>query len=245
MTELPQPVSSEPVPMNHTHEGGENLEVMREARNYNRFLRNLIRRYAGKTETALDFGAGIGTFSGSLDLPVDCVHCVEPDRNSRVALAEQGFHAHAGLSDLTDATVSYAFSLNVLEHIEDDAGAMDDLYRVIKPGGRLFLYVPAFMLLFTSMDRHVGHHRRYRLGELAHLVEDAGFTIEKKAYTDALGFFATLLFRLLDDGDPGELNPRLIRMYDRFCFPLSRVLSLLFARVLGKNAYVVATRPAC
>ena len=239
MTELPRQIT-----LNHEHEGGENLEVMREAQNYNRYLRGLVRRFAGDARVALDFGAGIGTFSDSLDLPAARMHCVEPDRNSRVALAEQGFHAHAGLSELVDRSISYVFSLNVLEHIEDDAGTLADLYRVVEPGGRMFLYVPAFMLLFTSMDEHVGHQRRYRLGELARLVEGAGFVIEKQGYTDALGFLATLLFTLFDDGRPGALNPRLIRFYDRFGFPLSRVLSLLFARVLGKNAYVVARRPA-
>lgn len=239
MTELPQQIT-----LPHEHDGGENLEVMREARNYNRFLCNLVRRHARNAEVALDFGAGIGTFSDSLDLPAGRVHCVEPDRNSRSALAELGFHVHADLSEIGDATISYVFSLNVLEHIEDDIGTLAELHRVVEPGGRVFLYVPAFMLLFTSMDEHVGHHRRYRLGELATRVEAAGFVIEKRCYTDVLGFFATLLFRLFDDGKPGQLNPRLIRFYDSFCFPLSRLMSPLFARVLGKNAYVVARRPS-
>jgi SAM-dependent methyltransferase len=225
------------------HFGGENLEVMQEAEKYNRFLRNLIRRYAGDASMALDFGAGIGTFSNSLDIPPGRVHCVEPDPAARELLASKGFLPHADLSELDDACIDYLFSLNVLEHIEDDRGTLADLYRVLEPGGRLFIYVPAFNALYTSMDSHVGHHRRYRLSEMAKLLKQAGFSVEKIAYTDALGFFATLAFKLFDTPEPAPLNRKVVRMYDRYLFPLSRVLSLPFARILGKNLFVVATRP--
>lgn len=225
------------------HAGGENLEVMKEAENYNRYLRNLIRENAGAVETILDFGAGIGTFSDAVDLPSACIHCVEPDAAARTVLAEKGYRAHAQLADLDDHSIDYAFSLNVLEHIEDDAAALAELRRVLKPGSRLLLYLPAFQLLFTSMDAHVGHHRRYRLSGIERLLIQAGFEVEKKAYADALGFFATLAFKAFDGPEPAPLNPRMVRFYDRYCFPLSRILSIPLARVLGKNLYVVARRP--
>ena len=229
--------------LSHKYSGGENLEVMREAENYNRFLRNLIRRFAGDPRTALDFGAGIGTFSSSLHIPPGQVHCVEPDASARQMLASNGHIPHENLSAVDDAGIDYLFTLNVLEHIEDDAAALLDMYRVLAPGGRLFVYVPAFMLLFTSMDSHVGHHRRYRLAQLQQLVTDAGFVMERKAYTDALGFFATLVYKIFDKPEPAPLNPGLVRFYDRFIFPLSRILSVPLARILGKNLYIVAARP--
>ncbi len=227
----------------HQHTGGENLEVMQEAENYNRFLRSLIRLYAGDAPTALDFGAGIGTFSNSLDIPPGRVHCVEPDAAARELLARKGFLCHADLSDVDDACVAYLFTLNVLEHIEDDIETLAQLYRVLEPGGRLFIYVPAFKLLYSSMDIHVGHLRRYRMAELQKIISRTGFLIEKKAYTDALGFFATLAYRFVSNPKPAPLNRRLVRLYDRYVFPLSRVLSMAFARILGKNLFIVATKP--
>ena len=229
----------------HTSEpfGGENLEVMAEAQNYNDWLRGLVRRWSGGADAALDFGAGIGTFSGSLSAPHQRVHCVEPDARSREVLRDKGFNAHADITDVPDACVPYVFTLNVLEHIEDDASALRELYRVLEPGGRLFVYVPAFEVLFTSMDRHVGHVRRYRLGELETRIRNAGFELEHSGYADALGFFATLILKLFDKPEPAPLNPRLVRFYDRVCFPLSRLLSTMLSKVVGKNAWVAATKP--
>ena len=227
----------------HRHSGGENLEAMREAVAYNRYLGRLVRRFGRDAGNALDFGSGIGTFSDCLDLPVASVHCVEPDRGSREALRRRGFEVHADLAEVGAGSIDYLFSFNVLEHIDDDAAALAEIHRVLKPGGRLFIYVPAFNSLYTSMDRLVGHRRRYRRPGLVRLIEDAGFQLEKAAYADALGFFATLLLRAFDDGEPAPLSRRLVRIYDRYFFPLSRLLSVPFARILGKNLYVVARRP--
>ncbi len=238
MNEFERNVAIETLP-----HGGENLEVMAEARNYNQFLCDLVCRYSGGADSVVDFGAGIGTFSGCLGLAPQDVHCVETEAASREAIVQKGFNAYSDVSELQQGSIPYVFSLNVLEHIEDDADAVDDLFGLLKPGGRLFVYVPAFNTLFTSMDSHVGHHRRYRLRELVQLIEDAGFVIEKSAYTDALGFFATLAFKLFDKPAPAPLNPKLVRFYDRALFPLSRLLSVPLARVLGKNVFVVAHKP--
>jgi SAM-dependent methyltransferase len=216
---------------------------MREALKYNAFLRELIRRYAGNAKTALDFGAGIGTFSDSVPIAPENIYCVEPDEAAQKHLSSHGYNAHGGLAEIAEASIDYLFTLNVLEHIEDDAAAMDEIYRVVRPGGRLLIYVPAFMSLYTSMDSHVGHHRRYDLPGLRKLVRDAGFDIEKAAYFDALGFFATLAFKLFDSKKPAPLNPKMIGLYDRYVFPASRLLSTPCARILGKNVYLVARRP--
>jgi hypothetical protein len=105
------------------------------------------------------------------------------------------------------------------------------------------IYVPAFQLLYTSMDAEVGHHRRYRMAGLTAKLVRAGFLIEKKAYADALGFFATLAYKLFDSREPAPINRRLVRLYDRYLFPLSRLLSVPLARILGKNLIIVARRP--
>lgn len=227
----------------HRYEGSENLEAMSEAVNYNRFLQDLINRFAADTTTVLDFGAGIGTFTDSLGIPRNRVACIEPDTGARDYLTSLGFETHADLSDIADERFTYIFTLNVLEHIENDLAAVSELFRVLRPGGRLFVYVPAFGVLYSAMDSRVGHYRRYRMKGMTHLLQSAGFRIEKRAYTDALGFFATLAYKILNRESSGVLEKGTVRLYDRYIFPLSRVLSLPLAKVLGKNLFVVADKP--
>ncbi len=225
------------------YEGGENLEVMREAENYNRFLQDLVRRFAVDTAAVLDFGAGIGTFSDSLGIPHNRVTCIEPDTNAQAYLSSLGFEAHADLCDVADGRFDYIFTLNVLEHIEDDRAAVSELFRVLRPGGRLFVYVPAFELLYSAMDTKVGHRPRYRIKDMTQLLQSAGFRIDKLAYTDALGFLAALAYKMLDKKSGGVLNRAAVRFYDRYLFPISRVLSLPLTRLIEKNLYAVAERP--
>ena len=132
--------------------------------------------------------------------------------------------------------------LNVLEHIEDDAAALRELHRKLVPGGRLLVYVPAFQVLYTSMDRKVGHLRRYTRATLIAAVTAAGFAVEHSRYADSLGFFATLVFKLFGNAR-GTLDRHGIRLYDRRVFPLSRALDALVSPLFGKNVLLVAVKP--
>ena len=170
------------------------------------------------------------------------VTCVEPDDHLRQVLAHKGLTAVADIRAVATDSIDYLYTLNVLEHIEDDQGALNELARVLRPGGRLLVYVPAFQVLFTSMDRKVGHHRRYRLGGLTDKIRAAGFSVREARYADALGFGASLVYRAFDRGD-GQVDRRGLRLYDRYCFPISLWLDRVFGRLFGKNAIVVAEKP--
>ena len=63
--------------------------------------------------------------------------------------------------------------VNVLEHIEDDAGTVRRLGQALVPGGCLVLYVPALPVLYSQFDRDIGHYRRYRKRELVAILEGA------------------------------------------------------------------------
>lgn len=72
----------------------------------------------------------------------------------------------------------WLLALEVLEHIEDDAGALAQWRKWLKPGGRLLLSVPARKKKWNSTDVWAGHYRRYEKSELVALVVHAGFDIE-------------------------------------------------------------------
>jgi SAM-dependent methyltransferase len=223
------------------YQGTDNLEVMAEARNYNAFLVDLVLAHRQGASRAVDFGAGVGTLAALVrDRGLD-VLCVEPDPRQRVAIADRGMTALADLDALPDGSVDYVYSLNVLEHIVDDAAALRLLARKLAPGGRLLLYVPAFQVLYSAMDRKVGHHRRYRRAPLVAAIDAVGLRVSRSRYADALGFLATLAYKVVGSRS-GSLDPRSVAAFDRFVFPASRLVDVALDRVLGKNVYVVATR---
>lgn len=225
------------------YSGVENLEALEAARRYNRFLVQQVVRSAAGSPSAVDFGAGTGTLARAVRERGLDVRCVEPDPGLRARLDAAGLPAVASIEELAGGTVPYIYSANVLEHIEDDREALRQLFGRLRPGGRLFLYVPAFQLLYSEMDRRVGHHRRYRRGGLCRLARSVGFELLEASYVDSLGFGAALLYRLLHRGD-GELDPRTVGIYDRFVFPPSRALDRLGAgRLFGKNLMITLSRP--
>lgn len=68
---------------------------------------------------------------------------------------------------------------DVLEHLDDDVGALAWAYSVLEPGGYLALTVPAHPFLFDDMDRLACHRRRYRRGELGRKLRQAGFEVKR------------------------------------------------------------------
>jgi SAM-dependent methyltransferase len=199
-------------------------------------LTGLIRESA-ESNDLMDFGAGIGTFSKRLRTAGYHVKCIEPDPVQRQRLQEQGFDTLQNITAVADNSASFIFSLNVLEHIEDDSGAIREIRQKLKPKGILLIYVPAFVCLWTSLDEKLCHHRRYTKKTLRRLVEQEGFVIEDARYADSLGFIATLVFRLLNRS-ASTLTATSIRFYDHCLFGPSRVLDRLFDRWFGKNVYV-------
>ncbi len=230
------------VPSSDTTYGGrDNLEAMKKATRYNNFLIDLIRKYSiGKR--VLDHGAGAGTFATPIAAGGMQVVCMEPDDGLRAELSQAGLEVAASLEEIPDSSVDYAYTLNVLEHIKDDQEAIVELYRCLKPGGRLLVYVPAFRVLYSQMDTHVGHFRRYRRKPLKHLLQDTGFAIDAASYVDSLGYLATLVYKLVGSRS-GSVSPGSVAFYDTVIFPLSRIIDFLSLGSFGKNLTMVATKP--
>lgn len=72
--------------------------------------------------------------------------------------------------------------LNVLEHVEDDLASLRAMRRILSPGGRLILLVPALPALYGTMDKALGHHRRYKRADLVSLLLATGFTVAHVEY---------------------------------------------------------------
>lgn len=226
--------------MGKAYTGKQNLEAMTEAVKYNRFLVNEVKNSLAGAKQVVDFGAGSGTLTNYLKETGLNVACVELDDDLRKVLKKRGFEAYRSLNELKTKPDAI-YTLNVLEHIKNDRLALHEIFRNLPPGGKLYAYVPAYNLLFSEMDRLVGHYRRYRLSELEEKLIKTGFEIVNSRYVDSLGFFAALLYKLA--GGSGKLNPRAVSFFDRWVFPINRVIDPLTARLFGKNVAVLAQRP--
>ncbi len=96
-----------------------------------------------------------------------------------------------------EASFDVLTGVDILEHIDDDVGALREWRRVLKPEGRLFLFVPAHQWLWSLQDEISGHRRRYTGKTVTRAIAEAGFTLERKSYV------STLLFPVIVVGRAG------------------------------------------
>jgi SAM-dependent methyltransferase len=218
-----------------------NTEVMI---NYNSFIVELAMKYSTNTKDVIDFGAGIGTLSTIIrdSYQVEPM-CVEIDEVSKKYLLERGFKIYDELS-ACNSEVDLIFSSNVLEHIEDDISILSDMGRYLKPNGKIFLYLPAKMLLWSRLDEEVGHYRRYELNELKHKCKQAGLKVDVIHFADSIGFFASIAMKIFGyNKDAGIGSVSSLKFYDKWLLPISIMLDKLgFKYLFGKNIVLVASK---
>jgi SAM-dependent methyltransferase len=180
-----------------------------------------------------EVGAGIGTFSSRLLPHSDELCLIEPDGRGADELRRR-FGADPKVTIVQDEVPGSALlgaggfdmvlAQNVLEHIADDAAAVQEMADAVVPGGSLCLLVPAHPRLYGSLDRAYGHHRRYTRTRLRELVEDAGLDVRSLYSFNLLGVAGWLVKR---HGREPRLDARSLRAYEalvRFWRPLEERL---------------------
>jgi SAM-dependent methyltransferase len=220
--------------------GEDYLNALEVAENYNDFIAGLFARWAGVGGDIIDFGAGTGLLARKVrEKTGRVVRCLEPAENMKKYLPGEVLDS---LDKVPDGSIGFIYSSNVLEHIEDDVAVVADMARVLRPGGRVCLYLPAFRCLFSALDRRVGHYRRYDKGMLRVLFGSSMWRIRDLRYADSLGFAATVAYKFVGDRNGGFHIPSL-KFYDRVVFPTSRLLDrITFGRLVGKNVFVCAEK---
>ncbi len=90
------------------------------------------------------------------------------------------------LLPLADSSVDAVVTANLLEHVPDDHGALGEILRVLKPGGRAVAVIPAGPGTYDYYDRFLGHERRYGKGELARKASEAGLEVLEDAHLGSI-----------------------------------------------------------
>jgi len=241
-----KPASLQPLPPSTAssrfrYRGHDLLDLLTGARNYNRWLTDqVIAAKPSQAAKIVDLGAGRGTFSEMLRARGLAIDCVEPDPENQAALRELGFQVQTTIDEQEAESIDYVYTLNVLEHVPEDEELVRAVFSRLRPGGRLFIFVPAFSVLWSRLDDHVEHQRRYRRAPLVAMLHRAGFVVVRSRYADCLGFFAALLF---GRGGTPKISPRSLWIYDRLLFPASRFLDPVLGHLFGKNVLAVCRKP--
>jgi SAM-dependent methyltransferase len=144
----------------------------------------------------LDAGCGTGS---NLPVLVDRGAVVGVDAGAApLAFAAAVPRARARLEALPFADVQFDLvtALDILEHLDDDVAGARELARVVRPGGWLVVFVPAFRFLWSLQDEVSEHRRRYTRPELVTVLERAGLSVQRSSYFNTILFPPILLGRL-------------------------------------------------
>lgn len=212
---------------------------------YRRYQYDLIAPHCGRS--VLEVGAGLGEFAAQFD-DVDrlVVTDVDPDA---VAVMTRRF---AGRSEVEvrqvelekppalAQPVSSVVAINVLEHIDDDVGALQSLATAVEVGGSLVLWVPGYQRLYGEFDRKVGHVRRYTPTSLAGAVRRAGLDVELVKPVNLLGGIAWWL--AVRRGGTTTPNPKMVAVFDRCVVPVTKALERRVRVPFGQSVLCVARK---
>ena len=127
-----------------------------------------------------------------------------------------------------EQTFDLVTALDVVEHMDDDVSGLREMRRVLRPGGRVLIFVPTFMFLWGVQDEVSHHRRRYRLSELRRAVTEAGFEVERTTYANITFLLPIFLLRKLM-----RLTGVTISSENRMNIS---ALNRFFARVLGAES---------
>jgi SAM-dependent methyltransferase len=229
------------------YEGGE-LALFARARNWKRYFGARLGRHI--RARVLEVGAGLGGTTAVLcDAGLDSWTALEPDPDLAERLEEM---ASAGvlplapevvvgtLADLPgDRTFDTILYIDVLEHIEDDRGEVEQAVGHLSPEGKLVVLCPAHPALYTPFDQAIGHFRRYNKAMLRALTPPTARLVSS-FYLDSVGMLLSLANRLLLKS--AMPTARQIEVWDRIFVPFSRLMDPLLGWQVGKTVVAIWSR---
>lgn len=202
----------------------------------------------------LDVGAGSGVFAQMLvdDGLAETAVCVDPNYTEGW-LAARGVGPVSFARSVEAVDADLVTMIDVIEHVDDDAGLIRDYAAKAAPGTRFVISVPAFQFLWSSHDEFLEHRRRYTEESLRAAVEAGGLAPIECRYFFGLLFPAVAAMRLAEralKGDreaqksamapaPAWMNRALVAVHDierKTVFPRNRLA--------GVTVFCLAEKPA-
>ena len=231
--------------------GLETLELFSEAGQFNGWMFERIRGHC--RGAILEIGSGIGNMSAYLvdhfadvtlsDMQPEYCRRLRRDFGERsslrdifsVDLAAVDFErAYPQLLGRFDTVVA----LNVVEHIDDHELAIRNAHRLLRNGGRLVILVPAYPWLYNSLDRELGHFRRYTKKSLERLLSGERLRVVEMGFFNAAAiggwWLAGSVLRM------NKIKKGLLNLYNSLV-GVMRLADKVVGRRIGLSIIVVAT----
>lgn len=232
---------------NHVQEDyfGKDLEAMSFALNYHKWILDEFKAFI-KGDVA-EIGAGIGDVSKMLlNFDITSLSSFEPSKNMFIQLSKEvrglnKVNAYNLFFDdkIDDNTFDTVIYINVLEHIEKDLQEIKNVYRTLRKGGHVLVFVPALPFLYSDFDAKIGHFKRYMKNDLMTIAHNVGLEIVKLNYFDLAGIIPWYLnFVVFKNG----MNARSVNSYDKLIVPIMRRVEQVITAPIGKNLLLVARK---
>lgn len=222
------------------------LDLLKDTYNYNHWIYSLLRPWLGNN--VLEVGSGPGNLTRFL-LDREQVLCIEPNvlycsQLEKLAAVHRNITIENGDDRLLEEQqypnrYDTLICLNVLEHIENDMETLQRFYNTLSNNGVLLLYVPASQWAYGTLDRNMGHFRRYNKIILKERVRQVGFEIVRCRYVNLIGVFGWWwTARCLKDS---FINPQKARLVDKWV-PILSALENICPPLVGQSLFLVAKK---
>lgn len=227
------------------YQGLSTLEILKEAENYNKWIADSILTHI--TTPVLEIGAGTGNLTKHF-LTKRPLYITDSD-TGLVKNLQQQFQKEKDISaKLFDVTkkpprefnsfFNTVFGINVLEHINNDEKALQNIKSVLKPNGTLILLVPAKKKAYTKLDKELGHFRRYEKEELLTKLTQNGYKVDKLYYFNIVGLMSWYIRDKVNKNNI-NLKPYHITIFDSVV-PTLRVIESIIEVPMGISLIAVA-----
>jgi SAM-dependent methyltransferase len=242
------------------YSGHSNLEITSQNRRFNNWLYKKISPGLKKVGNILEIGSGLGTYSEMIiqdmstyssssssstlsfcsssshititDISTTYLEKLQKSFSSsrNVSVSRLDLDCRADYDKIGYEKFDSIVALNVLEHVEKDEFALQQLYKMLKNEGMLIILVPCHKFLYNVIDKSVGHYRRYTKKELVYKIRKSHFTIERIFYFNMLGIAGWYLNGNLAKN--AQINSAASKIFDRLV-PFSEFLERITRHKIG------------
>jgi ubiquinone/menaquinone biosynthesis C-methylase UbiE len=232
------------VKLSDYYSGHENLELLSQTRRFNDWIYEQV--LPGLKGDVLEVGSGIGTFSEKIirDLPNSNIivtdvssHYVKQleqkfcnSSNNNVSSYKLDLNCKEDYEKIGYEKFDSIMAINVLEHVEHDEFALQQLYKMLRRRGILIILVPCYKFLYNAIDKDIGHFRRYTKSDLELRIKRTQFSVDRMFYFNMLGIIGWYLNGNL--AKRAKVNGTASKIFER-TVPLSRYIEKIVGKKIG------------